>query len=135
MSVLQGDPAAVAEVIASEHERCEATRASDRARLERIYADELTNQHSNGYTNETKARIIERCTSASHTTYTRGELDVRMYGDTAVMSGELVLHFPPSPDGSQRPAKVELALQVWVRRDGRWQLAAQQTVDKKDSPA
>jgi hypothetical protein len=91
MTVLQADWAAVAEVIAAENERCDATRASDGVRLDRVYADELTNQHSNGHTNESNAQIIERCTSARHTTYTRGDLDIRVYGETAVANGELVL--------------------------------------------
>ena len=135
MTVLQTDQAAITEVIAAEQERCDATRASDRARLDRLIGDEFTNQHSNGHTNESKTRLIERCTSVTHTNYTRGDLDVRVYGDTAVMTGEIDIHFPPASDGSVRDPKTELAIQVWVKRDGRWQLVAQQTTDKADPPS
>jgi hypothetical protein len=135
MAAVQSDQAVITEVIAAEQERNDATKASDRARLDRVIAEEFTNQHSDGHTLETKSRIIERCTSARHTNYTRGDLDVRVYGETAVMTGEIDIHFPPAADGSARGPKTELAIQVWVKRNGRWQLAAQQTTDKANPPA
>ena len=133
MTILQTNQAAITEVIAARAVRRNASRTA--RRLDRLIGDEFTNQHSNGHTNESKTRLIERCTSTTHTNYTRGDLDVRVYGDTAVMTGEIDIHFPPASDGSVRDPKTELAIQVWVKRDGRWQLVAQQTTDKADPPS
>jgi len=116
------------EVIAAEAERCRAVDASDRSALDRIIGDDFSNQHSDGSL-EDKATFLERCSSTSHSTYSRDVLDVRIYGYTAVTTGELYIHFPARGD---RPARdiTQLALQVWVKTGERWQLVAQQTAAK-----
>jgi ketosteroid isomerase-like protein len=53
-----------------------------------------------------------------------GDLRVRVYGDTALMTGTLLNTFPP-PEPGAAPRQVELhALQVWVEEAGDWKLAA-----------
>jgi hypothetical protein len=128
-AISQSDDLAIGEVIAAEEARCRAVDASDRAALSVILGDDFTNQHSSG-TTENKEEKLDRCSSASHTTYTRGDdLFVRIYGDTAVMTGDMDTHFP-SKDGEPGRVLGQVAIQVWVRRDVRWQLVAMQTANR-----
>jgi ketosteroid isomerase-like protein len=117
-----------AEVIAAEQERCRAVLASDRDALDVIISDDFSNQHSDG-SFEDKEAFLTRCSSASHSTYSRDDLDIRLFGDVAVMRGEMHVNFPARADREARSI-IQHALQVWVKKDGRWQLVAQQTANK-----
>jgi ketosteroid isomerase-like protein len=60
-------------------------------------------------------------------TFERYGVTVHVYGDTATAMGSTRLDI--ELDGQSR--KVDLAyLNVWVKRDGRWQLAARQSAFK-----
>jgi ketosteroid isomerase-like protein len=105
----------------AESERCRAISELDLAALDRLLTDELSHTHATGVTQD-KAGYLAGLGGRPRQT-TRRDLQIRVYGDTAVMTGVLVNSFPAS---EQAPARVsELhALQVWVRRPGGWQQAA-----------
>jgi ketosteroid isomerase-like protein len=125
----QVDPA-VAEVIAAEQERCRAVLASDIAVLDALVGDEYHNRHSDG-SSEDKAKFLNRISTPGHSSYARDELDVRIYGDTAVMIGEHTITSAVRPD-REVSSRQQNVLQVWTKRDGRWQLVAQQTANTAD---
>ena len=57
----------------------------------------------------------------------RGDLRVRVFGDTAIMTGGMTNYMPK--ESGQGPIKA-LILQVWVKQDGAWrQIAFQATFD------
>jgi ketosteroid isomerase-like protein len=110
-----------AELIALETQRCRAISELDIPVLEKILADDLTHTHITGHT-EGKASYLAGLSGRPRKT-TRGDLSVRIYGDTAVMTGALVNEFPAA--GGNAPARLEIqALQVWVRTGGTWQMVA-----------
>jgi len=114
----------IAEVVAAEAERCRAIEESDGAALDLLLGEELINTHSSGLT-EDKATHLNRLSKPGSDTYTRANLSVRMYGDMAVMRGDMdILH-------SSAPPTMVTALQLWVKRDDRWQLVAFQNAPRK----
>jgi hypothetical protein len=48
----------------------------------------------------------------------------------AVVTGDMDMHFPDAADGTPGRLMPSVALQVWVKRDGRWQLVAIQTAPR-----
>src|ERR1700722_4331791 len=130
LAAARSDAEMIAEVLGAEEARCAGVLDSDRAAMEPLIGDDYTNQHSNGST-ENKEQLLDRISSASHTTYTRGELFVRIYGEVAVMTGDMDTHFP-SRDGNPGRVLGQVAIQVWVLRDGDWQLVAQQTANRPE---
>jgi ketosteroid isomerase-like protein len=111
----------VADLIALETERCRAISELDLPALEKILADDLTHTHITGHT-EDKATYLAGLSGRPRKT-TRGDLSVRIYGDTAVMTGALINEFPAAAGNA--PARLEIqALQVWVRSGGTWQMVA-----------
>jgi hypothetical protein len=130
-NAIESDDAIAREVIAAEEARCQAILVSDRAALDLILGDDLTNTHSTGLS-EDKITNLNRSAASDSTTYTRANLKVRVYGDTAVMTGDMDIHFPDAPDGTPGRLMPSVALQVWVKRDDRWQLVAIQTAPRPE---
>jgi hypothetical protein len=128
---MKTDDESAREVIAAEEARCRAIIESDRATLDLILGDDLTNTHSSG-SSEDKAANLNRSATPGSNTYSRANLKVRVYGDTAVMTGDMDIHFPDAPDGTPGRLMPSVALQVWVNRDGRWQLVAIQTAPRPE---
>lgn len=113
-------------LVGLERSRCEATSTADLPALREIYTDDLTYTHSSGLTQnlgELLAGLVKFTPRVSRT----DDLQVRFFGDVAVMTGTLraELPGPPGPDG---PRIIEPhALQVWVRQGERWKQAAYAT--------
>jgi ketosteroid isomerase-like protein len=104
-------------LLAAERERCRAISEKDWDALAPLLADDLTHTHMNGLVHrrdeyfehvQRRPRRVER-----------GDLSVRVYGDTAVMNGRMFNH---NTEG-EPPVEAE-AMQVWVRRGDAWQQAA-----------
>lgn len=107
--------AARAAVIATEHERCRAVSAQDWGALAALLDDSLTHTHMNGRV-DTKDALIANLKSRPRT-LTRGPLRVRIFGDTAVMTGSQYLDLGAGEVENQ-------ATQTWVRRGRDWVLVA-----------
>ena len=101
----------------------------DAAALERIFADEFI------YTNP-KAEVLDKkqqiaALSSGELKLSEAKSDdvrIRIYGETAVMTGRFTAK---AESTGKREMIEERYTAVWVRRDGRWQLVAEQGNLKK----
>jgi hypothetical protein len=116
MSIDQTDEAAARQaVIAAEHERCRAISEKDWEALDALLDDSITHTHMNGRV-DTKQALLANLRSRPRT-LTRGRLEVRLYGETAVMTGPQYLDLGAAKVQNQ-------ATETWIRCDGRWVLVA-----------
>src|SRR6478736_5675509 len=117
------DKNTVAELIALEARRNQALTTNDMALLGAMLADDLTYVHASGKL-DTKATLLASIgRDYSYLESERGELSVRVFGDTAVMTGpaKFLLKVSSKPDPITVPCNVT---QVWVKQSGAWKLAA-----------
>ena len=112
-----------AELISLEMARCAAITAGDTDALGALLAEELSHTHTTGRTQD-RATYLEGLRGRPRGTERTDDLEVRVYGDAAVMTGTVLNRFPPEQPGGA-PRQVELhALQVWARGGGGWKLVA-----------
>jgi hypothetical protein len=102
-------------VIAAENERCRAISQQDWEVLDALLDDSLTHTHMNGRV-DTKQALLANLRHRPRTV-TRGPLQVRIYGESAVMTGPQYLNLGAGVVENQ-------ATETWIRRDGRWVLVA-----------
>lgn len=113
---------AVAEVLAAEDRRYAALLGPALPTLERLFHDRLSYAHSSGV-RDTKAEYLAKIESGYYD-YTRSEHPVErvdVVGDTAVVSGRMTADL--LVQGQPKSLDV-LALAVWTRDTGEWQLLA-----------
>ena len=110
---------------ALEERRFAAMMRRDAEALAAILADDLTYTHSSGQL-ETKAQFLESIRSGAiqYTGILPESLDVRLYGDTAVVTGKGT--FKVRMQGEDRSLPLRFT-DVYVRRDGGWQMVAWQS--------
>ena len=111
-----------------EDRRYETMVAVDTQALAQILADEFVYHQPTGNV-ATKASYLEQIKSGrvQIKSFERYGVAVHAYGDTATAMGSTRLDIVL--DG--QPRKVDLAyLNIWVKRDGRWQLVARQSAFK-----
>ncbi len=107
----------------------QAIMRGDAAALDRIFADEFI------YTNP-RAEVLDKAQQLAALTSGAGKLEgaksddvrIRIYGETAVMTGRFTAR---AQSGGQTEMIEERYTAVWVRRDVRWQLVAEQGNLKK----
>jgi Domain of unknown function (DUF4440) len=117
--------AVVEEVSRAEQARCSAIGSSDWSALGNLLAEEFTYTHSSGRT-EDKTTQLTRLQEFDRAVE-RLSIRVRTYGAVAVTNGELVFHLPAVNGKPATDPRVDV-MQVWVKRDGRWQLAAHHSI-------
>jgi Domain of unknown function (DUF4440) len=118
------DPLIEQEIIKLAHEWIEAGGKRDRATLERILADDflIAGWLPNGQLGD-RETYIEDClrpVEVEQPSYKYDRWRFRIYGDFAIVN--CVLEFHALVGGSDWGG-VFLFTQVWVKRDGRWQVA------------
>lgn len=120
----RADRAAVAQV---EQDWLAALRDDDRAALGRILADDFTDITVHGEVRHKAAAVAHR--TAPGTDQRVHDLQVRVYGDTAVATGTNTVH------SRAQGWSVDVAFtDVFVRRHGHWQaVSAQETLRSPDS--
>lgn len=114
------------EVLAAEERRCAAIAAEDWAALDAVVGEEFSYTHSTGKTEDKAAWIAgirKRRRAVEH-----DGLTVRGYGDVALLSGSSVYRYAEPFRGDSHYGSLLDVLQVWVRRDGGWQIVAQHGV-------
>ena len=113
---------AVAQVTQVERDWLQALRNDDRAALGRILADDFTDISVHGEVRHKAEAVTHR--AAPGTVQHVHDLQVRVYGDTAVATGI------NSVRSRAQGWRVDVAFtDVFVRRDGRWQaVSAQETL-------
>ena len=110
----------VAEVLAAEERRYGAMLDGDLDALDRLLADEASYAHSSGV-RDTKDEYLAKVRSGY---YVYRRIDhpverVEVVGDTALVVGRMAADL----DVDGVPKSIDnLALAVWVRRDGQWVL-------------
>jgi len=105
-----------------ETRRFKAQINADAATLDRILSDDLTYVHSSAHV-DTKVSYIASIRSGElkYVSIVPDELKVRVYGNTAVVTGRG--EFKAQSQG--QPVNIQLRFtDVYVRRDGRWQMVA-----------
>lgn len=118
----QASTSAVQEVLQAEQARVAALVADDYAALDLLLADDMTYTHSNASV-DTKSAFIESLTSRvlKYHSLDHSDQQVRLYGDTAILTGKTQVH--STHFGNEVHVNLRFTI-VYVRRDGRWQMAA-----------
>jgi hypothetical protein len=113
------------ELLALEQRRCAAISAGDIETLSSLLGDDYVHVHMNAAVDDRAGHL--RAVAQRPRTTTRGEIQVRIYGELAVLTGELTNRMPE--------ARVVRAYchQVAVRRDGAWRFVSIQLTPLKAS--
>jgi uncharacterized protein (TIGR02246 family) len=113
------------EITQLEQQRFAAMQAGDLATLDRLLAPDLTYTHSSGKLDGKQEFLAAiRSGASKYKTAAPEGLSVRVYDSTAVVTGRC--HFQVEADGRQLDLQVRFT-DVYVRRDGAWQLVAWQS--------
>src|ERR1700761_5438214 len=110
-----------AAIRAADVQRCAAIANRDRAALSATLSEDLSYMHSTGQRDD-KESYISMSIEFTPRTVGRGETEVLLYGDIAVVRGDYQIQIEPDadyPDGRRTNAS---GLQVWRREDGTWRL-------------
>ncbi len=108
------------EIRALEAAMDEAIVKADLEAFDRLLADDFTHTNQSGKF-RTKAQWLanHKPGKSSYDAFPVDDLAVRVYGDTAVVTGRST---PKGRDSKGRPIAGQfLFLRVWAKRDGRWQ--------------
>jgi hypothetical protein len=97
-----------------------AELAADRETLRQLIADDFLSIGPRGFVLD-KTQWIDRHGEFSYQSLETSQMDVRRYGDTAVVRNVQRNH---ATYRDQPVAVTTRVSQVWVRRDDRWQLVA-----------
>ena len=119
----------VEEIHEVEDRRYDAMMRMDADALANTLADEFFYHQANGKTND-KARYIRQTMTGTVKIFSAERYDVKVhvYGDIATAMGDTRLDLEIG--GERRKADLRY-LNVWVKRDGRWQLAKRQSAFKQ----
>ena len=103
-----------------DHERIQAQIQSDAAALDRIYAADFIGVGPSGAV-RTKPQVISDFTSGElkFQSITTDEVQVRIYGNTAVETGRSTMN---GQDRGKAVPRDNRFTRVWVKRQGRWRL-------------
>jgi ketosteroid isomerase-like protein len=112
-------------VRAADAARIQATVSNDFQALEKLLGDDLTYTHSSGVL-EGKAQVLGKLRSGAtrYNTIVPSDVRVRVYGDTAVMTGRAAVNV--TVDGKTQDLLLQFT-SVYVQRGGAWQFVAWQS--------
>ena len=105
-----------------DHERIQAQISADTVALNRIYADDFIGVGPSG-TVRTKAQVISDFTSGDlkFQSITTDEVQVRVYGNTAVETGRSTMN---GQDRGKAVPRDTRFTRVWVKQQGHWRLVS-----------
>jgi ketosteroid isomerase-like protein len=105
-----------------ENERVPALLNSDTAFIERVYADDYVVTGANGVV-RTRSQVVADMKSGVQTfqAMKNDDVKVRLYGDTAVVTGRTTQKGQYKGQASLSPTRFT---RIYVKRDGQWQLVA-----------
>src|SRR5438876_8292169 len=107
---------AVSQVLKQEAERVRAISEQDWPALEAVLADYYTHVHMPGRLEDKKTYVDDQKPRPRITE--RRDLKVRVYGDTAVMTG-IMINRPPKGETVEA-----MVTQTWVKSGGTWKCVA-----------
>jgi ketosteroid isomerase-like protein len=118
-ATIAADESTRLEILALEEHRQNALIAGDLAALDEIFDDSLIHIHAPGLVH-TKALLLEHvATRRAYLDIVRGELDIRLIGDVAIVVGEIT-NVLKNPDGSMREQRGQVTQVASRAEDGRW---------------
>jgi ketosteroid isomerase-like protein len=120
-----GSPSAEAEIRSAEARRFQAMTASDVTALDSLLSADLVYTHASGW-RQTKAEFLAsiRSGEVKYHSISSHDVSIHVYGGTAVATGRA----PVKVRGKGQELVMELVyLEVFVKQDGRWELAAWQS--------
>ena len=109
-----------------EGERCLAMMAGDKERLQELLHRNLIHVHAKGQVDTYESYFAEGGFRVDYTRVERSELEVRVLGDTALMTGRQLLEAVRKSNG-ERVRINSRVMQVWIRETRGWQQLAFQT--------
>ena len=130
ISIVLAIAAFAADDVAGVREASEGWRTAaikqDKAGLEHWLADDLMYAHASG-TKQNKAEYIASVTTGPkhYDTFKESDVKISIYGNAAVLSG-----IEDVSPGKGEPYRVR-RLEVYVKHDGHWQMAAHQSARMK----
>jgi uncharacterized protein (TIGR02246 family) len=109
----------------AEHSWAQAAIRGDAAALDKILSDDLTHTHGGGRT-ETKTQFLEAIKSGAqkYEAIDYGQIDVRVYGNTAIVTSEPNIRTVNSGQPSSSHSRF---LHIYVKQQGAWRLVAHQS--------
>ena len=118
------------EIIELENQRIAAMIAGDATTLDAVLADDLIYTHSTARV-ETKAEFISNVTSGRtrYLSFERDNVNIRDYGDTAVVTGHAKLHVTTGDQDLEFQVRF---LDIYCKLNGRWQMVAWQSTKISD---
>lgn len=116
-----------------EQELSKAVVDADAAVFDRLLADDFTHtSHSGRFRNKAEWMADLRRAGTKYATFKTDDMSVRVYGDTAVVTGRST---PTGTNSRGRPIEGKYRyLRVWVQRNDAWQVVAFQGTRIADSP-
>ena len=112
-------PAPVVDILAREKQRCNALLLADHTALNDLLSDDLVHIHATAKVEEKAAYIGAVGSRMKFLTISRSNLRIRIYGDTAVMTGTVDQSLRLEGRESIR-TMTAIATQVWVMQNGCW---------------
>ncbi len=130
---MAADDPRIAAVTAAERARFEANVKADAQALQRLLAADLEYVHSNGEL-DSRQSFIDSLTSGKrdYVSAVPSIESVRIHGDTATIRGKAKVTVADA--GTARDLHIGYT-DVWVWRDGRWQMTAWRSARLPDSPS
>lgn len=127
--VLIPDDTVRAEILAVEERRCQALIDVDMPTLEDLYDDSIVHIHAPGLVHDRTQLLDHVSGRKAYLGITRGQLNIRLVGDVAVMTGRIVNRLS-SPDGSERIVAGPVTQVLRRCDDGAWRfISFQMTPD------
>lgn len=130
LAVLTGTPAIagpIEDVNKAEEYRYSVEIGKNRAEIEKIIGTEFIYNQPDG-TFKNRSQYIESTLKDSMVKAERYDVDTKIIGNTAIVTGNAKVLV--DIEGTITPFDLRY-LNVWVLRDGRWQLVARQSAPKK----
>jgi ketosteroid isomerase-like protein len=109
----------ISDILDCEGRRCAALTAGDVETLAELVSDDLVHIHGSGQVDGKQAYLDGVRSKYIFHQLTRGELNIRLYGDIAVVVGPVSQIVELRATG-QRVDVNGIASQTWVRDGGRW---------------
>jgi ketosteroid isomerase-like protein len=117
----QAPPAIEKELLKLENDWNTATEKKDVVFLDKLYADEYFSTDSEGVIITKAQDLAQVKASSTASPFALSDMKVRVYGDTAVVTGVNTVHW--TVNGKERLGPIRFT-DVFVKRDGRWQVVA-----------
>ena len=121
-------------LIELERQRCAAMKAADTVKLRELLHRDLLHVHAKGQVDSFDSYFSKGGFNVHYTQLERSELNVRVMGDMALMTGRQLL-VGIRKNGTGTVTIDSRVMQVWVREGDRWQQVAFQTTPTEMSIA